>query len=261
MQNNISLSVIMPALNEAESIGSAIKETLEAFETLRIEGELIVVNDGSTDATQSVIDHYINLDPRVSVVRHDKPLGIGRSFWDGKNKATREVVVYYPGDNEMIASEMMSYLHLMSQTDVVVPFMADTKVRSKTRQVLSSIYAHVVTSLLNIQVSHTNGLILYRRSVLNDFHLSTDGFMFQTELLAKVIRTGYLYAQVPYYIKPRSAGESKALSYRSIRGIINLCRHLYCLTRDVRSLPQREIVKDSATFKRREQLRSHGLIL
>lgn len=189
----------MPALNEEENIASAIEDTLRAFDSLSITGEIIVVNDGSADTTKSVIERYMATDSRISVITHKRSLGVGRSFWDGSAVARYEAVVYYPGDNEMIASEMMNYLPLINLTDMVVPYTVNKTVRSKTRQILSRLYSSFITKLLRIRVTYTNGLIIYRRSVLNEVTLQSNGFMFQTEILAKLIRNGYLYSEVPFF--------------------------------------------------------------
>lgn len=258
MPQMLSLSVIMPALNEEDNVGAAITDTLQAFDSLGVTGELIVVNDGSSDSTQTVIDSYISSDKRVKVVRHDKPMGIGRSFWDGKSLAMHEAVVMYPGDNEMIASDMMKYLHLLQQTDIVIPFIVNTSVRSATRQYLSKVYLFIVATLLQIRVSYTNGLILYRKSVIDQVHLQTDGFMFQTEILAKLIRDGYLFAEVPFFIKPRLAGKSKASSLASLKGIVSLFIQLISLIKKVYSTPREKVIPNSATFNRWEELQKQS---
>jgi glycosyltransferase involved in cell wall biosynthesis len=259
MSENMSLSVVMPALNEEENISSAIEDTLTAFDGLDIATELIVVNDGSTDGTRAIIERFIAADPRVSAVHHDHPLGIGRSFWDGKTVAKHDLVVMYPGDNEMIATEMLRYLPLMQHTDVVIPYIVNNSVRSTLRRVLSAIYTSMITTLLHINVHHTNGLVMYRKTVLNEVTLVADDFLYQTEILAKIIRNGYLYAEVPYYIKPRLAGVSKTSTYGSITGLVRLAARLSRLTWEVYTTRRREIIPTSATFTRQDQLLKAGM--
>lgn len=259
MSETMSLSVVMPALNEEENIASAIEDTLEAFAGLDIPAELIVVNDGSSDGTRAIIERYVATDARVSVLHHDRPMGIGRSFWDGKTVARHDLVVMYPGDNEMIAAEMLRYLPLMQHTDVVIPYIVNTTVRSTPRRILSNLYSSLITTLLRIDVRHTNGLVMYRKAVLDEVTLVSDDFLYQTEILAKIIRNGYLYAEVPYYIKPRLAGVSKTRSYGSLTGLARLAIRLSRLAWEVYTTEKRAIVPTSATYSRREKLLRAGI--
>lgn len=70
------LSVIMTALSEERNIVPAIRSTLKAFEDLNIKGEIIAVNDGSTDHTEALIQKMRAQDPRVQMLKHEKPEGI-----------------------------------------------------------------------------------------------------------------------------------------------------------------------------------------
>lgn len=201
----------MPALNEEEGLEGAVMDTLAALDESRVVGELIVVDDGSSDATGTLADRLARGDERISVIHHPRPMGIGRSFWDGVRQAQCGAVVMYPGDNEMLPAEMLLYLDELHNVDVVVPFIANAAAaRSRMRTLTSAVYMALVRGLLGLKVHHSNGLVVYRRSVLQDTELRENGFLYQTELLAKTIGRGYLYAEVPYFIRPRQTGQSKA---------------------------------------------------
>ena len=58
MNKSLSLSIVMPALNEEANIFVAINDTLQAFDSYNINGELIVVNDGSKDKTPEIIEEF-----------------------------------------------------------------------------------------------------------------------------------------------------------------------------------------------------------
>ncbi|MFH0754959.1 MAG: glycosyltransferase, partial [Candidatus Omnitrophota bacterium] len=83
LSEKTELSVIMPALNEERNVQSAINVTLEGFKSFGIKGEIIVINDGSSDKTEELVRGMIHQDSRISMIKHDVPHGIGASFWDG----------------------------------------------------------------------------------------------------------------------------------------------------------------------------------
>lgn len=252
MNFNGSITIVMPALNEEGNIKAAVESTIKALDESNVNGELIIVNDGSTDNTGNVAEELCRKDRRISVIHHDMPKGIGYSFWDGVSKAKNEAVVLYPGDNEMLPAEMLLYLHELSNVDIVVPFIINESVRSKFRRLVSGIYAFLIRTLLGLKVHHSNGLVLYRRSILKDIKLKSHGFFYQTELLCKTIRRGYLYAEVPYYTRPRASGKSKAFS---IKNILNLSINMGRLLADLLFSEQpKELDPFSTTVLRKKRV-------
>ncbi|MDD4955783.1 MAG: glycosyltransferase family 2 protein, partial [Candidatus Omnitrophica bacterium] len=118
MQNNkIDISVIMPALNEEKNISPAIGNTLKAFDDFKINGEVVVINDGSTDKTEEIILELSKKDKRISLIKHTVPQGIGASFWDGVGSAKGDAVVMLPGDNENDPWETFRYASLLNHVD------------------------------------------------------------------------------------------------------------------------------------------------
>ena len=90
----------MPALNEEKNILDAVNNTLKSFDDFGINGEIIVINDGSRDKTKALADEVMKKDSRVRLINHDTPRGIGASFWDGVDNANGDMVTMLPGDNE-----------------------------------------------------------------------------------------------------------------------------------------------------------------
>ena len=82
------------------------------MDSLDINGELICVNDGSSDKTESLIKNLIKSDARVRLINHNEPKGFGASFWHGVELAKGNAVTYIPGDNENDPWETLRYLNL-----------------------------------------------------------------------------------------------------------------------------------------------------
>ncbi len=220
-----TVTVVMPALNEERNIAAAIHATLDTFDTLGILGELIVVNDGSTDNTAGIVGAYMTKDPRVSLLTHETPRGIGAAFWDGVRSSTFDVVTMFPGDNENDPADALRYVDVLAHVDIVVPFIYNKASRGRFRQILSFAYRTVINLSFMTNLNYTNGTVLYRRSVLSGMELESNGFFYQTELLVKTIRAGYLFAEVPSALKKRESGSSKAVTLRSLVNVFaGYCR-------------------------------------
>jgi glycosyltransferase involved in cell wall biosynthesis len=214
------ISVIMPALNEEDNIAKAVKNALDAFQKVQCSGEIVVVNDGSTDRTGQIVEDLIERHSEVRTIRHEETRGIGASFWTGVSAGRGEFVVLLPGDGETDAFEILRYLPLLNHVDIVIPFFYNKKIRTWKRRMISKIYKGIINLSFGLLINYMNGTVIYRKSILQNIDLKSTGFFYQTELLIKAIRQEYLYAEVPCALKQRLSGESKALSLRSLFKVI-----------------------------------------
>lgn len=209
------VTIVMPALNEEANVERAVIETVMAFERLKINGEIILINDGSRDKTGEIGESLKARYPFIQVVHHTKPSGIGGSFWEGAHLAQGDVVTMLPGDGENDPIEILRYLPLMKEVDIIVPFVYNVEVRGRSRRWVSRTYKAIINLSFGLLLNYMNGTVVYRKSVLQSLSLNSRGFFYQTELLIKAIRMGYLYAEVPYALGTRSSGKSTALTMKS----------------------------------------------
>ncbi len=243
----------MPALNEEENLTAAVTNVLECFRKLEIHGELIIVNDGSTDRTGEIAAGFAAEHADIRVLHHREPQGIGASFWHGVSEASGETVTMLPGDGENDAAEILRYLPLLREVDIVVPFIYNREVRSTTRRLLSIIYREIIKASFGLSLNYMNGTVMYRRSIFAGIELKNGGFFYQSELLIKTIKRGYLYAEVPCALRTRGSGDSRATSWKSLRKVM---RGYLGIFRDMHfgSPPDGKIVAESATARRLEEL-------
>ena len=213
------LSVIMPALNEEENISNAIAATLSALEALDIDGEIIVVNDGSTDRTQEVVNGISDKESRIKIINHSTPQGIGTSFRDGVAASGKNAVTLLPGDGENDPREVIKHLYLLDEFDMIVPYVLNKEVRSKTRQALSKLFLWIINLSFATRFRYTNGNVIYKRGVFDRIKQKCKGFFYQTECLIKATRAGFTFTEVPIRINARLGGRTKALSWKSFKTI------------------------------------------
>ncbi|MFH1037510.1 MAG: glycosyltransferase family 2 protein [PVC group bacterium] len=220
--NTLDLSIVMPALNEEANIAGAIEHTLEAFFRYGLNGEIIVVNDGSTDETARIAEEIAAREggSRIRMIHHRTPQGLGAAFRDGLAEAEGEAVAFMPGDDENDPGEIVRYYGLLGQVDMVVPFVYNKDVRPKLRNLISTVFRMIVNITFGVNFNYTNGTVLYRRAILASSPNRSSGFFFQTENVVRAVWSGYLFAEVPYRLAVRSGGESKAISLRSLRQVM-----------------------------------------
>ncbi len=227
----INISIIMPALNEEKNIAMALNNSLMAFEDFNIAGEIIVIDDGSKDNTEAIIREAMNKDGRIRIIVHEATKGFGASFWDGVDKAEGEKIMMLPGDNESDPWEILRYHNLLKEVDIVIPFVFNREVRSPYRNMLSYIYRFIVNTTFLVNFNYTNGTVLYRKSLLKELDYRSSGYFFQTDILIRTVKKGYLFAEVPCRLGIRKEGLSKAITFPSflkvVKGYLNLVNDRY----------------------------------
>ena len=251
MKDNYELTVVMPALNEERNIIPAINNTLTTFDKFGIQGEVVVINDGSSDKTAVLVNEFIQSDKRVRIISHDKPEGIGASFWDGVDGAQGSSIVLLPGDNENAPWEILRYYSLLGHVDIIIPFVFNKEVRSIFRNMLSFVYRFIINTTFPVNFNYTNGTVLYRKSILKELSFRSKGFFFQADILIRLVKRGYLFAEVPYRLGLRKDGISKAISFPSLLQVI---KGYLLLVKDIcfRNKKNTDIYsKDSLTIERR----------
>lgn len=246
----MKISVLMPALNEAKNIEAAMAAVLAAFDGMGIDGELLVINDGSSDATPALAEKAAAADKRVKFLSHKMPQGIGASFWDGVDSATGDAVVMLPGDNENEPTEIFRYRGLLDHVDAVIPFLYNPGARSALRNAISYAYRLIINTSFMVFFNYTNGTVLYRKSILKTLPCRSTGFFFQTDILVRLAKDGYLFAEVPYRLGQRRDGASKAVSLGALRQVISGYARLIW-DHYVAKHPADAYTQDSQTLKRR----------
>ncbi|MCG8431135.1 MAG: glycosyltransferase [Candidatus Omnitrophica bacterium] len=220
MTEQPSLSIMVPALNEEANFAAAASSMIADCGRHAVDWELVIIDDGSTDATPRMAQDLAGRYPQqIKIVTHEKPMGIGKSVWDGLQAATKETVTWLPGDGENDPGEIFKYLPLMKHVDFIVPYVTNKDVRSRARRLLSRIFTTIVNTTFGTFFNYTNGNVIYKRSILKDFVQESTGFFFQTECIIKSSRRGYIFAEVPIRIRRRLEGESKALTFKSLKSV------------------------------------------
>ena len=221
-----SLTVIMPCLNEENNVSAAILATLGAFDKYNIDAELIVINDGSTDRTPEIVNGLMQTDSRIRLLNHEKPWGIGATYWHGVQETRNDYVMWIAGDNENDPDDALIYFYMSRDTDIIVPFIHNVEVRSLSRRIISSLYRLIINLSFGMNLNYTIGTVIYNTAVLREIDLKSVGFFYQAEILIRLIRAGYLYAETPHFLSTRRSGKTKALTIWSFLDVAKAYIHL-----------------------------------
>ncbi len=116
-----SLSVFFPCFNEEDNIKSTVSKASKVLESLRVNYEILIIDDGSTDKTGEVADKLALNDKRVSVI-HQINGGYGEALKAGFNNAKYKWVVYTDSDGQFDFSEVNKFLDKQSGADLILGY-------------------------------------------------------------------------------------------------------------------------------------------
>ncbi len=202
------ISVIMPAFNEGPRIGSNLNDALKTLSGLGHPFEIILVNDGSTDDTESQV-HKVELEhPEVTLITYTKNGGKGNALKEGWKHAHGELVTFVDADLELHPKQLARFLQEMEskKVDIVIGSKRHPESIIKyplKRRILSKWYNILVRALFQCNLTDTQpGLKLFKREVLaQEFpKVFVKRYAFDLELLLNSIKDGYTIAEVPIEI-------------------------------------------------------------
>lgn len=215
-----TLTIIIPAYNEAANIAATVSEILWAIGDSFEDYELLIINDGSKDDTARIIDGLAADNPHVKAIHNGHNIGFGATYRRGVERASMNYVGIIPGDNEITGQSIKAILDLVGCADIVSPFTMNMEVRPYSRRVVSRLYTLIMNMLFTCELQYFNGPAIHRREILQAIPINTSGFAFQSTLLVRLIRSGHSFIEVGMYLRPRMGGRSTALK---LKNVISVC--------------------------------------
>jgi glycosyltransferase involved in cell wall biosynthesis len=216
----VSISVFFPCYNEQDNIPRTVEQALAALERLSADFEVIVVDDGSSDATGQIADEIAGRDTRVKVVHHATNLGYGAALQSGFKAATKKLVFYTDGDGQFDINELPPLLPpllpLMEQCDVVSCYRLNRQ-DPLIRRINGWCWTKLVCLLFGMKIRDIDcAFKLYKREIFDDFTFFSAGALIDAEILARAVRRGYRVTQRGVHHYPRKAGTQTGANLRVI---------------------------------------------
>jgi dolichol-phosphate mannosyltransferase len=212
----MKLSVVIPAHNEAESIGKTVDAVGAELDREEIDYEILVVDDASGDGTGRIVDAAAERNPRVRCLRSPYRPGFGTAVRAGLEEFEGDAVAIVMADMSDAPEDLVCYHRVLEQGyDCAFGsrFIGGAKVVDYPRFKL--LLNRIVNAGIRILFRHgyndtTNAFKAYRREVIESVRpLLSNHFNLTVELPLKAIVRGFSYAIVPISWTNRAHGESK----------------------------------------------------
>jgi glycosyltransferase involved in cell wall biosynthesis len=203
--NHPVVSVFIPARNEAGNVTPLFDKIARAFDALQIAGEIIFVDDGSTDATWNEANAAAQRYPFARLFRHRKSLGLTEAMRSGFRNCRGDIVIFLPGDLESDPEEDIP--KLLAKVNEGYDVVAGWRQGRRDRKIFASAVANFVARrVFGLQVRDMNWIKAFRREVVENIHLRSDWHRY---ILILAAAQGYTIGEVPVNYYPRQKGRSK----------------------------------------------------
>lgn len=213
----MKLSVVIPAHNEEACIADTVRALYERLNAERIEHETLVINDNSSDCTESILISLMKEVPTLRYLNNPPPNGFGFAVRKGLENFLGEAVAIYMADASDSPEDLVRFFRVMEEHQVDCVF-GSRFVRGATvidypmpKLILNRLANIFIQLLFGIRYNDTtNAFKLYRRHVIDGLKpFLSHHFNLTVELPLKSIVRGYTYAVVPNHWSNRKTGISK----------------------------------------------------
>lgn len=218
------LSVIIPVYNEEKTIEKIIK----IIGSLKIDKEIIAVNNASTDRTQEILGNIVL--PELKIFTHLKNVGKGSAVKTGLKNAAGDIVILQDADLEYDPRDYPKLIYPIANNQ------ADLILGARFTKGYKGLFLHRIgnrflTSLLNLMYgAHiSDAYTCYKvasRKIFNSFNLRSNDFSIDQEIILKALKMKARIREVPVSYYPRNYSEGKKIriydAFKMLVGMIKL---------------------------------------
>ncbi len=212
------LSLVFPAFNEAENLPTLLESATKIGDQLGVTFEIVVVDDGSRDASAAVLDRWMARDPRIRSVHHATNRGYGAALRAGLREARGELVFFSDADLQFDLREIALLLAHAHEHDVeIVAGYRAPRRDPWLRRIIARAWGDLVRALFSIPVRDIDcAFKIFRREVLDAIPIESVGAFVNTEILVRARAAGFRIRQIPVTHRPRKSGRQTGAHPRVI---------------------------------------------
>jgi glycosyltransferase involved in cell wall biosynthesis len=216
-QKPVGLSVFFPAYNDSGTIASMVIAAVQTASRLTPDFEVLVIDDGSTDATAELIDELARLYPRVRAIHHEKNRGYGGALRTGFSSAAKDWIFYTDGDAQYDPREMTRLWEKVQPDVDLVNGYKISRSDPLHRIVIGRVYHHAVKALFGLTVRDVDcDFRLMRRRIFDRVHLEKSSGVICLEMMKKITDAGFRIVEVPVHHYHRAYGKSQFFNFRRL---------------------------------------------
>lgn len=211
------LSIIIPVFNEEKTILEVLKR-INNIKLLKLQKEIIVVDDGSNDNTSDILLKNENLYNHLYSNKSNK--GKGSAVRLGLENCSGDYVVFQDADLEYDPNDLIKFekVFLEFDADGIIGSRFNYDKYTRSHSVMNKIGNYFLTFIFNILYNTTftdiySCYFAFKRNLINHKNLKIDGFAQHAEILSKAVKSGSKFYEVPINYNGRNVSEGKKIRF------------------------------------------------
>ena len=217
------LSVIVPAYNEEDCLVATVDSIHGTLKKLQIDGEIIIVDDGSTDQTGELADALPERFPDV-VVLHQHNQGVGGASRTGIRNSKGAFLIIWPADMFCAPDDLRPYVNQMGKADVIVGCRRRRVGYNPLMRFNAWLYPRLVAALFGLRLRDVNWICLHRGDMARQVQITQDGIPMLTEILVRLRDLGATFLEIEVDMNKRVFGVPTAsrftVMWRTLTGML-----------------------------------------
>lgn len=221
MSSRPSLTILITAYNEEKTIAEAIASTEKALKKYIGDYEIIIINDGSTDATREIMNKLAKNNKRLRVVHNKRNRNLGYNMRLGISLAKKEYcMAFVNADGAPTQKTFKELFSSIGKKELVLGYSLNYGKRHFFRKFLSWAFTKIMNFLLGLHVRYYNGPIILKTKVWRSVPMTINSFAYMAEVTSTLLKRGLTYIEVPTVFSiPEQKGINLAMLRHNIWGV------------------------------------------
>lgn len=207
-----NLTIVVPAFNEDRHIATTLQAVLRAASRTLDNFEIIVVDDGSSDATGRIADETARHNPQIRVVHQPENRGVGAAFVIGLAEAQFEAITVVPGDNAFSEATLNNVFAAVGTAPLIVSYRANMEVRTPLRRLLSIACTWSMRLITGRWIRDAHSMFVYPVALARQIRVQP-GYGYHIESLGRLLISAPSYREIPAILNPRPDANSGVMRF------------------------------------------------
>ncbi|MFQ5585200.1 MAG: glycosyltransferase family 2 protein [Thermodesulfobacteriota bacterium] len=210
----MSISTFFPCYNDGGTIASMVLVALITLDDITDDYDVIVIDDGSTDASRLILKRLSEDYSRVRVIFHQENLGYGGALQSGFAAATKEFIFYTDGDAQYDVRELRKLVSVLRDDVDVVQGYKTKRLDPIHRIIIGKVYQNAMRWMFGLKIRDVDcDFRLIRRAVFDKVKLERTSGVICLEMVKKIQDAGFRFVEVPVNHFFRAYGKSQFFNF------------------------------------------------